>query len=122
VEVELEYDTFSLNVNQAVPCALIINEVVSNAFEHAFTYQDSGKVAVSLEEQKDDIKVTVSDDGKGIAENLDDKESDSLGFAIIETLIAQLEAEKDINNEDGFTFSFTFEKQQLKGSVSSIIE
>lgn len=122
VDVELEYDMFSLNVNQAVPCALIINEVASNAFEHAFSNQENGTVAVSLEERAGKIKVIISDDGKGIPDNLDDKESDSLGFAIIETLLTQLEAEKEINNDNGFTFSFTFDKQELKGSVSNIIE
>jgi len=121
IEVELEYDSFNLNVNQAVPCALIINEVVANAFEHAFTDQESGVIEVSLRNIDHKIVIDICDNGRGLPSDFEFRKSKSIGMTIIETLIKQLEAEQEIENENGLSFTFSFEKRDIKGSSSTLV-
>lgn len=121
VKIDLEYDSFNLNVNQAVPCALIINEVVSNAFEHAFKEDESGNINVSLQENGNSIIAQINDNGQGLPENFKDRKDKSIGFTIIETLLSQLNAEVSIKSKNGLLFSFSFEKQEIKGSSSSLV-
>lgn len=122
IELNLEYDSFNLNVNQAVPCALVINEIVSNAYEHAFVDRKAGRINVSLQKRDDDIiSVQVKDNGRGLPDNFMDKKNDSIGFTIIGTLIKQLQAETQIESENGLDFTFSFAKQEIKGSSSTLI-
>lgn len=119
IDISLDFDSFNLNVNQAVPCALIINEIISNSFEHAFTEQKEGHINLQLKKRNSLIQVTISDNGKGLPPDYNQKES--MGFTIIKTLIRQLEADYKIDRENGTTITFTFEKQQIKGSSSTLM-
>jgi two-component sensor histidine kinase len=112
IQVNINIDDFKLGVDQGIPCGLILNEVVSNAFEHAFTDRDTGTIdiAISLiDDQK--IKLTVEDDGKGLSDDQESFGHDSLGITLVETLGQQLEG--DISwksDEKGTTFMLQFEK------------
>ncbi|MDZ7659303.1 sensor histidine kinase [Fodinibius sp.] len=121
IKVELEYDSFNLNVNQAVPCALIINEVVANAFEHAFTDQESGLIKVTLENIEDKVIVSIKDNGRGLPSDFEYRKSKSIGMTIIETLIQQLEAEQKVKDKNGVSFTFSFEMKEIKGSSSALV-
>jgi len=121
IDLELEYDSFNLNVNQAVPCALIINEVVANAFEHAFTDRESGLIKVILQHIEDNIVVSVQDNGCGLPSDFEYRKSQSIGITIIETLIEQLEADKKVESSNGLSFTFTFKKKEIKGSSSTLV-
>ncbi len=121
IGIDLEYDSFNLNVNQAVPCALILNEIISNAYEHAFTDQKEGTVNISLKESDETIHVRISDNGKGLPSTFDEKQEQSMGFTIIKTLIKQLNADFEVKNKNGTTISFSFKRQEIKGSSSSLV-
>lgn len=122
IKVELESDSLNLNVNQAVPCALIINEVVANAYEHAFTDRESGLIKVSIKNQGDDqVTISIKDNGQGLPSDFEDQKTQSMGITIIETLIQQLEAMKKFEDKNGVSFSFSFEKQEIKGSSSTLV-
>ncbi|WP_440999422.1 PAS domain-containing sensor histidine kinase [Fodinibius sp. SL11] len=121
IKVELEYDSFNLNVNQAVPCALIINEVAANAFEHAFTEQESGVIKVLLQKIDEKIVINIQDNGRGLPSDFEIRKSNSIGITIIETLIKQLEAERKVEDKNGLSFTFSFKKKEIKGSSSTLI-
>ena len=121
INVDLVYDYFSLNINQAVPCALIINEVVANAFEHAFVKRESGLVKVTLRNIDDNIVVNVQDNGRGLPSDFEYRKSKSIGITIVETLIQQLEADQKVENKNGLSFTFSFKKKDIKGSSSSLV-
>ncbi len=116
--VDISSDDFNLNVNQAMPCALIVNELVSNAFKHAFPGSNSGTVKVSVREKDGRAHFEISDNGEGLPDNTDPREAQSLGFTIINTLITQLNTELEIQSEEGTTFRFEFEKRDISGSSS----
>ncbi|GAA5521220.1 hypothetical protein Asal01_01155 [Fodinibius salicampi] len=121
IDLQLDYNSFALNVNQAVPCALILNEVISNAYEHAFKGRKEGRILISIKQRDNIIHVRVKDNGRGLDADFVEKKNESLGFTIIDTLIEQLHADLNINNENGLDLSFSFDKQEVKGSSSSLI-
>lgn len=117
IDIHIQCEEIIVNVNQAVPCALILNEVVSNALEHAFKDQESGNIWVSVNESNNEITFSIKDDGIGISEQ-DYMNSTSVGFTIIKTLIKQLSAHLEIINEKGTHLIFSFQLQDTKGAHS----
>lgn len=110
ITVKKDIEAISLNVNQAIPCSLLVNEVLVNIYKHAFTEQDEGEIMISISENKEDIKIEISDNGKGLDEKKNiEKGIKSLGFTLIKTLTAQLEG----------SFSFT-NKKESKGTIFTL--
>ena len=120
IAIHLECESVNLNVNQAVPCALIISELLSNAVEHAFTEQCEGEVHISMTEKNGMVTVRVKDNGKGLPEGFEKEEMNSMGITIVSTLIHQLDTELKSGNDEGAFFEFTFEKRNIKGSSSAL--
>ncbi|MBD3615212.1 MAG: hypothetical protein HUJ22_01470 [Gracilimonas sp.] len=117
IEIHIHCDEIIVNVNQAVPCALILNEVVSNALEHAFQNQESGNIWVSVNKNGDEVTFSVKDDGIGVSEQ-DYMNSTSIGATIIKTLIKQLNASYEITKEEGTSVIFSFQLQDIQGAHS----
>jgi PAS domain S-box-containing protein len=121
INVEIDCDNIMMNINQGVPCALILNEAISNSIEHAFTGREKGKIWVRFQNKGKQIHVTVKDDGIGMPDDIFEKEQPSMGITIIKTLIDQLDATKEFKNNDGTELSFTFEQQNINGAHSRFI-
>lgn len=120
IEINLDVEDIKLNVNQAVPCGLIINELITNAFKHAYTDGDRGTINVSLKERDEEIFLKVSDNGAGLPSGFRLEENDSLGFTLVKILIKQIEADIHIVNNDGTDISVVFKKQDKKGGSSTL--
>lgn len=89
----------NLPSDDAVYCGFILNEAITNSFQHAFNNTDTGKISVILEEKKDSYHFTIQDNGKGFLQN---KKSDTLGMIIIDSLTRdQLEGEINISSSEG---------------------
>jgi len=112
-----------LNINQAIPFSLIINEVVTNVLKHAFDDGESGSIAVTLFKKDDEITLIIKDNGKGLPDDFDPKGREkSLGLELIESLSSQLNAEYSYSSlEQGAQFKLTFEKENGKGAGSSFL-
>ncbi|WP_144149101.1 AAA family ATPase [Paraburkholderia sp. BCC1884] len=109
VELQIEVDELQLDMNRAVSCGLIINELVSNALKHAFPAGRSGCVRIELGlVDEDRCKLTVADDGIGIAPAFSLKESDSLGLQLVHDLTHQLHGTLELSNMGGTICSITF--------------
>ncbi|MEX0723876.1 MAG: PAS domain S-box protein [Gracilimonas sp.] len=117
---EAECDSFNLNVNQAIPCALIINELLSNAYDHGVKDKDDGQVLVSVKKENETVSISVKDNGVGFPSDFDSRNASSMGFTIISTLINQLKADLHIKNNKGAFISFQFTKGGVKGSSSML--
>ncbi|HJX56242.1 MAG TPA: PAS domain S-box protein [Methanoregula sp.] len=76
-----------LSVDQAIPCALVVNEILSNAFKHAFKGRDHGTIEISVMLENEKIRIAITDDGVGIPDNFDINRSNSLGLKLIRTLV-----------------------------------
>lgn len=120
IDVNVSSEDFWLNINQAIPCALIVNELVTNSYEYAFEGRDSGQLDVSVSKKEDIVRVGVRDDGIGLPENFEEIRQTSLGMSLVENLTKQLETEIEIDSGDwGSAFEFAFMKTDKPGSSSS---
>ena len=114
VRLEKKLEQTSLPVNMAVPCGLILNELVSNALKHAFKGRDSGQVTVSLRgNERDEIRLSVRDNGIGLPPALDWQQAGSLGLCLIQMLAKQLRATVNVTNDSGTEFAVTFKRPKL---------
>lgn len=122
INIDLKIADFQINVNQALPVGLIVNELVANSIEHAFSKQDLGTITVLIiEDVTNEITVEVRDNGKGLDMNVSEfKEKGNLGSSLIQTLTSQLNADLEITIDNGTTFRFSFQKEDKKGSVSAL--
>jgi len=111
--VQTEFDTqpVKLNINQAVPCSLIVNEVVTNSLKHAFTKHNEGCISVYLKQNESDLELKITDNGPGFKNGSQSKKSSSLGLELIHTLAHQLGADYEYRsreNENGAYFNIEF--------------
>lgn len=111
IEVHQSVDCFKLNVTQAIPVGLILNELLVNAFKHAFSDVLNGRVEVVLKRSDDNVCLSVRDDGKGFPDNLDPEVSESLGLTLIHTLTKQLKGRLKMSNKSGSRFEIKFKME-----------
>jgi two-component sensor histidine kinase len=103
-----------LTVNQAIPCALVLNEVVSNSFKHAFRERDQGKVEISMRYSADHtVIIRVKDDGIGIPEEVDIEKTQTLGLKLAKNLVeSQLKGEIQVKRDNGTEVIIEFKAQE----------
>ena len=120
VTFDLDVNILDLNINQAIPCGLLINELVTNAYKHAFPETKKGTIWITANEIQDEIVIKIKDDGRGLSSDFSLDTASSLGFTLINTLIQQLDADIDIDSQNGTTVTFSFQKEHKKGAGSSL--
>lgn len=108
ISLDFDFDDIYLDIEQAIPCGLLINEIVVNAFKHGFNKKKSGLIKVSMKKHNETAELIVADNGEGIPEDFDITESSSLGMMLIETFKNQLGAELEVDNTGGTKFTFRF--------------
>ena len=101
ISFSLDIDSVKLNIETANPCGLIINELISNAIEHAFPDHQGGNIAVSLKDNSDKLILAIQDDGIGLPDEFDLHSSDSLGLQLIATLVEQLNGTIELSKTNG---------------------
>ncbi|MDG4595663.1 MAG: PAS domain S-box protein [Candidatus Contendobacter sp.] len=97
-----------LGVESAVPCGLIINELVTNALKHAFATRRAGEIVISLGVADGQRTLRVRDDGIGFPPTVDFRHTPSLGLAIVMTLVKQLKGSIELRTEAGTEFVVAF--------------
>jgi len=110
IEFVTEIEEIPLNITHAIPCGLIINELVSNALKHAFPDTRTGTITISLRSlRKDTIELSVGDNGIGLPEAIDPHTTTSLGLHLVAILVEdQLKGEITVEREGGTTFHIVF--------------
>jgi PAS domain S-box-containing protein len=99
-----------LPITQAIPCALVLNEVISNAFKHAFREEQEGIIEISIRREADDtITLRVKDDGIGLPEAIGIETTDSLGLKLIRNLVQeQLRGRLQVKRDRGTEIAVEF--------------
>ncbi|MCX6565201.1 MAG: PAS domain S-box protein [Candidatus Aminicenantes bacterium] len=109
VQLETDLEEVPLDINSAVPCGLILNELISNSLKHAFPEGRKGLIRIGLKRGPDDtIILRVADDGIGFPKDIDFLQFESLGLQIAKLLVGQLEGTIDLDRTNGTTFTVTF--------------
>jgi PAS domain S-box-containing protein len=109
-----------LNADQAIPCGLILNELVTNALKYAYPNNGRGEIVVELSESElGYVTLGVSDQGIGLPEGLDWKNSNSLGLPIVDILARQIGGELFVGPKPGASFTVEFPKSELSAAASA---
>ena len=112
IDLEFELENLYLNLDTSIPCGLIINEIVSNSLKYAFHGRAKGKIKIEFSKLSDGrLKLIVSDDGIGLAEDFDIENAESLGLQLVTTLITQVSGELEIDVSRGTKFNIVFKEQ-----------
>ncbi len=104
-------ETVFLNLDQSIPCGLIVNELVSNALKYAFKGKKKGKLKITLNEKDGVVTLIIADDGVGLPKDFNYDKTDSLGIQLVYALTEQLDAKMDVANKKGASFSIVFKKK-----------
>lgn len=111
IKVVFDIKDISLDINSAIPMGLILNELVTNAFKHAFPDRVNGALEIIFTSvDKDHYSLFVRDDGIGLPEHIDISTTKSLGLQLIHILSLQLNGSLTITRENGTTFNVCFPK------------
>ncbi len=110
LETEVEKEVY-LNINKAIPVGLIINELISNAFKHAFPDGKTGLVILKLKKIKEFLYLEVADNGIGIPRKINFQNSKSLGFQLVSTLAEQIGGTVKIENKNGTRILVNFDEK-----------
>ncbi len=110
IELKFNVGELDLNLDQAIPCGLIINELVSNALKYAFNEDQEGTIYIGLREENNHIHLKVEDDGKGLPEGFDYTSTETLGLQLVLTLVEQLDGKIELDSRGGTKYLIIFEK------------
>lgn len=118
VEINVDVENITLEIDFAIPCGLIVNELISNALKYAFGETGKGTITVSMKETAiESFILTVTDDGAGIPEDFKWRETSSLGLRIVRLLAErQLHGSIEKLDIDGTGFVISFEKFETHGN------
>ena len=102
-------DPVFLSVEPAVPCGLIVNELLSNCLKHAFPQGASGEISVSIEKAEPGvIAIRIADNGVGLPKDIDVEKTETLGLQLVRTLVKQLDGQLKLETTRGTEFIVTF--------------
>jgi PAS domain S-box-containing protein len=110
VALETDLERVDLVLDQAIPCGLILNELISNALKHAFPDGRAGTVTIGLKQEGNKVCISLSDNGAGLAPGFDAKRDANLGLELVHTLVEQLDGELNMSNDEGVSYLLTFER------------
>lgn len=110
-QINITIDNIYLDIDTAVPCGLIINELVSNALKHAFPEQSSGIITIHIQEPSNsELTLTVADNGRGMSEQVSFNNTQTLGLRMVKTLTRQISGTITINRDSGTSFQICFQQ------------
>ena len=122
IKLKREIEDITFGLDHAIPCGLIINELITNSLKYAFPKGREGKINITFRSiNSDEIELTVSDDGIGIPEEIDIRETESLGLQLVHILAEdQLEGTLELDRDGGTAFRIRFKEAHNENSGTSI--
>ena len=102
VKVDIEIDNLVFDIDTAVPCGLIITELVTNAYKHAFIRQDNARISITMSQiGEENLFLAVKDNGIGLPEDFDLQSNSNIGLQIVDSLVKQLRGAIIFDTQDG---------------------
>ena len=109
ITLENSIEPIFLDIDRAIPCGMVVNELVSNALKYAFPHDYEGKININMyANDSSEITLIIKDNGIGIPPDFDLEQSESLGLQLVQDFIAQLEGTIELDRSQGITFRITF--------------
>jgi two-component sensor histidine kinase len=121
IGLEMSVEPISLNLDQSIPCGLILNELISNALKHAFNDGREGTIRISLiGSEAGEISLCVADNGRGLPPDFSMARSNTLGHQVVSTLIRQLGAKLTVQGDNGASFAFTWKLAENRAAAAAV--
>jgi two-component sensor histidine kinase len=118
IKLDIRTEKTELIADTAIPCGLIINELITNSLKHAFPGERSGTISLSFKQLKSkNYLLEISDDGVGIPKDVDIYNTDSLGMQLVTILIGQLGGTLKVKRSGGTGFTIRFKEYHEAGTV-----
>lgn len=109
VRINKETQGILLDINKAIPCGLIISELISNALKHAFPGRKDGEIFIKMKQDKrGKYTLVVKDTGVGFPEKLDFRDAKTLGLQLVTDLVSQLQGKIELQMKEGTEFTIRF--------------
>lgn len=108
IKLILTLDKLYLSLDASIPCGLIINEIISNSLKYAFPDNRDGIIFVNLAVVKNKVSIEVGDNGIGIPDSVDVKNTQTLGLQLVDTLVEQINGTIKLIRKKGTIFSIEF--------------
>lgn len=105
LECRVIIDDIEIDIEKVVPCGLLITELLSNAFKHAFPDGLCGTIEIEVAKQGERMMLSVADDGIGLPENFDYLEAQTLGLQLVSALVQQLDGVLSVESNGGTRFT-----------------
>jgi PAS domain S-box-containing protein len=112
-KLSLDVDKVLMDIDTAIPCGLIINELVTNSLKYAFSGGNEGRISIEFHMDNNKYKLVVGDNGKGLPEDFDIQKTGTLGLKLITTLVNQIGGIIDLDRVGGTKFTITFEGEKI---------
>ena len=111
-----------LDVSQAIPVGIILNEAVTNALKYAFPDNRTGRIMIAIKQFEQQIVMQISDDGVGLPDEFDLSKNNSLGITLIKGLTSQLKGTFSMNDSGGVTIivKFPVEAAPIKSVIDNL--
>lgn len=111
IQTDMNIESIPMNLDSAIPCGLLINELISNSLKHGFPNERRGNIYIFLGFiDEETLCLKVEDDGVGLPEDFNPSQATSLGFSLITSLTQQLRGRLKFQNNPGASFEITFPK------------
>ncbi len=121
ITIKYDIDDIVFDIDTALPCSLIINELVSNCLKYAFCGDQTGNINISVKKKNlDEYMISVGDNGKGFPSEIDYRNTETLGLQLVNTLVEQLDASLKLTNSEGTKFDIYFKTATKFKSSQSI--
>lgn len=122
IRFQLEIGDIDLDVSQAVPLGLILNEAITNAVKYAFPKDRQGNIHIVLQKiNQEDILLRIADNGKGLPDDFDFSGNKSLGIQLIRLFSEQLDGDIRIRNKDGVEITLVFRQHYTEETTPSFL-
>lgn len=108
IDLHFDIDDIHLPITKAIPCGLIINEMLTNSFKYAFKGNNSGNIYITFKNSDGSVKLTIKDDGKGLPDKFSLDNSETMGYTIVNELSKQLDGKSEISSNGGAVFKLIF--------------
>ncbi|MEL7671650.1 MAG: histidine kinase dimerization/phosphoacceptor domain -containing protein [Methanobacterium sp.] len=111
IELNMDISNIDLDINTAVPLALIVNEIVTNSLKYAFPDKKTGNVSVRFAKNADEMQLIVEDNGIGFPCDLDFRNTNSLGMQLVTSLTDQIKGSIKLERDEGTKFIIDFKEK-----------
>lgn len=109
IELSIKIEDVFLNIEEAMPCGLILNELITNSFKYAFKETKKPKLCIHMKKDEDNYKLIYKDNGQGLPKNINMDNPDTLGLKLIKSIAKlQLDGTLSYKNKKGLKFKITF--------------